>query len=127
MRLPGTVRLPAPVSGVWQTASWALRRRDATAAGLEQENAQLRQAVDSRATVDQAIGVLTAYQIPPTAGFEVLRELAAGGWSSGWRFSPSPTARLRTGRHPRRPAVPSSAACDRSPRPRAGPVRSDAR
>ncbi|MFF5650775.1 ANTAR domain-containing protein [Streptomyces collinus] len=52
-------------------------RDDAPSAGLEKENAQLRQAVTSHATVDQAIGVLLAvYRIPPTAGFEVLREVS---------------------------------------------------
>ncbi|MFF0093267.1 ANTAR domain-containing protein [Streptomyces canus] len=49
--------------------------QDATVARLEQENAQLRHAVDSHATVDQAIGVLVATRrIPSAAGFEVLRE-----------------------------------------------------
>ncbi|GKQ38475.1 ANTAR domain-containing protein [Streptomyces sp. A012304] len=49
--------------------------RDAAVARLEQENAQLRHAVDSHATVDQAIGVLVAtHRLPPAAGFEVLRE-----------------------------------------------------
>lgn len=44
---------------------------------LERENAQLRQAVDSHATVDQAIGVLVAvHRLTPTAGFEVLREVS---------------------------------------------------
>ncbi|MEV2211188.1 ANTAR domain-containing protein [Streptomyces sp. NPDC050997] len=52
-------------------------RDDATKARLEQENAQLRHAVDSHVTVDQAIGVLLAiYQLPPAAGFEVLREVS---------------------------------------------------
>jgi hypothetical protein len=52
-------------------------RDDATTARLEQENAQLRHAVDSHATVDQAIGVLIAvYQLPPAAGFDVLREVS---------------------------------------------------
>ncbi|MFD3501925.1 ANTAR domain-containing protein [Streptomyces sp. NPDC058676] len=51
--------------------------RDATVARLEQEIAQLRHAVDSHATVDQAIGVLVAaHRLPPTAGFEVLREVS---------------------------------------------------
>ncbi|MFG3016255.1 hypothetical protein ACGFZB_38620 [Streptomyces cinerochromogenes] len=43
----------------------------ATIARLEQENAQLRHAhaVDSHATVDQAIGVLTAsHQLAPAVG-----------------------------------------------------------
>ncbi|MFI6037869.1 ANTAR domain-containing protein [Streptomyces sp. NPDC051315] len=44
---------------------------------MEQENEQLRHAVDSHATVDQAIGVLTAiHQLAPAAGFEVLREVS---------------------------------------------------
>ncbi|MER7479064.1 ANTAR domain-containing protein [Streptomyces sp. NPDC126510] len=52
-------------------------RSDASATHLEQENDQLRQAVASHATVDQAIGVLLAvHRIPPTAGFEVLREIS---------------------------------------------------
>ncbi|MER7483134.1 ANTAR domain-containing protein [Streptomyces sp. NPDC126510] len=52
-------------------------RDDATNARLEQENAQLRRAVDSHATVDQAIGVLTAiHRLAPAAGFEVLREVS---------------------------------------------------
>jgi ANTAR domain len=51
--------------------------RDITVARLEQENAQLRHAVDSHATVDQAIGVLVAaHRLPPAAGFEVLREIS---------------------------------------------------
>ncbi|MEU9273276.1 ANTAR domain-containing protein [Streptomyces sp. NPDC048251] len=38
---------------------------------------QLRQAVDSLAVVDQAIGVLVAvHRIPPAVGFEMLREVA---------------------------------------------------
>ncbi|MDR6976014.1 hypothetical protein J2X68_002702 [Streptomyces sp. 3330] len=50
--------------------------RKATVA-MEQENAQLRQAVVSHAVVDQAIGVLIAvHRIPPDAGFEVLREVS---------------------------------------------------
>jgi ANTAR domain len=52
-------------------------RDDATTARLEQENAQLRHAIDSHARVDQAIGVLTAiHQLVPAAGFEVLREVS---------------------------------------------------
>jgi hypothetical protein len=44
---------------------------------LEQENTQLRHAIDSHAAVDQAIGVLIAvHRIPPDAGFEVLREVS---------------------------------------------------
>ncbi|GGX44273.1 ANTAR domain-containing protein [Streptomyces chryseus] len=51
--------------------------RDATADRLQQENTQLQHAVDSHATVDQAIGVLIAtHRIPPAAGFEVLREVS---------------------------------------------------
>lgn len=53
------------------------RRDDATIARLEQENAQLRKAVNSHATVDQAIGVLTAiHRLAPAAGFEVLSEVS---------------------------------------------------
>ncbi|MFJ1604500.1 ANTAR domain-containing protein [Streptomyces sp. NPDC088253] len=77
------------------------RRDDATIAGLEQENAQLQHAVGAHATVDQAIGILLAtHRIPPTAGFEVLREVSqrtnasctrsrkprsAGHWGSHYR------------------------------------------
>jgi hypothetical protein len=51
--------------------------RNATVARLEQENTQLRHAVDSHAVVDQALGVLIAvHRIPPDAGFEVLREVS---------------------------------------------------
>ncbi|MFD5739534.1 ANTAR domain-containing protein [Streptomyces massasporeus] len=51
--------------------------RDDVVARLERENAQLRQAVDSHATVDQAIGVLAAVcRLEPAAGFEVLREVS---------------------------------------------------
>jgi hypothetical protein len=50
-------------------------RDDATHARLERENAQLRHAINSHATVDQAIRVLTAiHRLTPAAGFEVLRE-----------------------------------------------------
>ncbi|MFD3841746.1 ANTAR domain-containing protein [Streptomyces sp. NPDC058642] len=50
---------------------------DATAARLEQENAQLRHAIDSHATVDQAVGVLIAiHRLSPATGFEVLREVS---------------------------------------------------
>ncbi|MFE2972239.1 ANTAR domain-containing protein [Streptomyces sp. NPDC059340] len=51
-------------------------RRVATVARREQENTQLRHAVDSHATIDQAIGVLIAthHRLPPAAGFVVLRE-----------------------------------------------------
>ncbi|MFE9497000.1 ANTAR domain-containing protein [Streptomyces collinus] len=54
-----------------------LPNRDAALGHLQQENARLRQAIGSRATVDQAIGVLIAiHRIPPTAGCEVLREVS---------------------------------------------------
>ncbi|MEU6687969.1 ANTAR domain-containing protein [Streptomyces sp. NPDC046832] len=37
----------------------------------------MRKAVDSRATVDQALGVLLAvYRFPPVTGFDVLREVS---------------------------------------------------
>lgn len=50
---------------------------DAEVARLRRENAELRQAVDSHATVDQAIGVLVATRrIRPDAGFDVLREVS---------------------------------------------------
>jgi hypothetical protein len=46
-------------------------------ARLEQENAQLRQAVDSHAVIDQALGALAAlHRMAPDAGFEVLREVS---------------------------------------------------
>ncbi|MEU4467509.1 ANTAR domain-containing protein [Streptomyces sp. NPDC024017] len=52
-------------------------RDHAANARLEQENAQLRQAVDSHARVDQALGILIAtHRLPPAAGFEVLREVS---------------------------------------------------
>ncbi|WP_426567314.1 ANTAR domain-containing protein [Streptomyces canus] len=51
--------------------------RDATVARLEHENAHLRHAVDSHATVDQAIGGLVAtHRLWPAAGFEVVREVS---------------------------------------------------
>ncbi|MDQ0577987.1 ANTAR domain-containing protein [Streptomyces rishiriensis] len=51
--------------------------RNATVARLEQEIAQMRQAVGSHAVVDQAIGVLIAvHRLAPAAGFEVLREVS---------------------------------------------------
>ncbi|MGW7494775.1 ANTAR domain-containing protein [Streptomyces luteogriseus] len=51
--------------------------RDDVVARLEQENSQLRQAVDSHATVDQAMGVLAAVcRLEPAAGFKVLREVS---------------------------------------------------
>ncbi|MFF1443346.1 ANTAR domain-containing protein [Streptomyces sp. NPDC058295] len=63
--------------------------RDAAVARLEQEIAQLRQAVGSHAVVDQAIGVLIAiHRIPPHTGFEVLREVSQ-------HRSPCRTARFR--------------------------------
>ncbi|CAL9417415.1 hypothetical protein SUDANB1_01778 [Streptomyces sp. enrichment culture] len=52
-------------------------RCDASPTYLQQENDQLRHAVASHATVDQAIGVLIAvHRIAPAAGFEVLREVS---------------------------------------------------
>ncbi|MFF7237995.1 ANTAR domain-containing protein [Streptomyces collinus] len=51
--------------------------RDAALGHLQQENAQLQQAIGSHARVDQAIGVLIAiHRIPPAVGFEVLREVS---------------------------------------------------
>ncbi|MFE2472446.1 ANTAR domain-containing protein [Streptomyces mirabilis] len=51
--------------------------RAATVAGREQENTQLRHAVDSHATIDHAIGVLIATRrLPPASGFDVLREIS---------------------------------------------------
>ncbi|GAA2230037.1 ANTAR domain-containing protein [Streptomyces indiaensis] len=53
------------------------RRGEASPTQLQQENDQLRHAVASHATVDQAIGVLIAvHRIAPAAGFEVLREVS---------------------------------------------------
>ncbi|MEV0499963.1 ANTAR domain-containing protein [Streptomyces spectabilis] len=44
-------------------------------ARLKEENRQLRQAVDSHAVIDQAIGVLIAlHRLTPATGWEVLRE-----------------------------------------------------
>ncbi|MEU9269124.1 ANTAR domain-containing protein [Streptomyces sp. NPDC048251] len=44
---------------------------------MEQENTQLRHAIDSHAAVDQALGVLiAAHRVPPGVGFEVLREVS---------------------------------------------------
>ncbi|MFD0055908.1 MULTISPECIES: ANTAR domain-containing protein [Actinomycetes] len=60
-------------------AQWPLpdENDDAVLDRLEQENAQLRYAVGSHATVDQAIGVLIAfYRLSPADGFEVLREVS---------------------------------------------------
>ncbi|MFJ6705630.1 MULTISPECIES: ANTAR domain-containing protein [unclassified Streptomyces] len=46
-------------------------------ARLQEENAQLRQAVDSHAVIDQAIGVLMAVRrVPPADGWHVLREVS---------------------------------------------------
>ncbi|MEU0060137.1 ANTAR domain-containing protein [Streptomyces sp. NPDC006334] len=78
--------------------------RDAVLSRLEHENAQLRQAVDSHATVDQAIGVLVAtHRIAPATGFEVLREVSQHtnlklravaetviGWALGQQPLPEP-------------------------------------
>ncbi|MFJ3441390.1 ANTAR domain-containing protein [Streptomyces sp. NPDC086081] len=51
--------------------------REDVVARLERENAQLRHAVASHATVDQAIGVLLAeHRLEPAAGFDVLREVS---------------------------------------------------
>jgi hypothetical protein len=80
---------------------------DAGLARLEQENTQLRHAIDSHATVDQAIGVLiAAHRLPPAAGFEVLREVSQHlniklhtvadtliHWGLGRRPLPEPLAR----------------------------------
>ncbi|MFE9476198.1 ANTAR domain-containing protein [Streptomyces griseofuscus] len=44
---------------------------------LNEENAQLQQAVVSHAVIDQAVGVLVAvWQVPPTDGWEVLVEVS---------------------------------------------------
>jgi hypothetical protein len=51
-------------------------RDGAVVVRLEQENAQLRHAVGSHATMDH-LGVLTAiHQLAPAVGFEVLREVS---------------------------------------------------
>ncbi|SEE66899.1 ANTAR domain-containing protein [Streptomyces sp. 2231.1] len=48
--------------------------RDQQVEQLEKEIAQLRQAVDSHATIDQAIGVLIClHQLTPDDGFTILR------------------------------------------------------
>ncbi|MFJ1812511.1 MULTISPECIES: ANTAR domain-containing protein [unclassified Streptomyces] len=76
----------------------------ATLEQLQQEIAQLRQAVGSHAVVDQAIGILIAvHGIAPGAGFEVLREVsqhtniklhtvakAVVGWALGQEPLPEP-------------------------------------
>jgi AmiR/NasT family two-component response regulator len=50
---------------------------DAEIARLGEENEQLRQAVESHAVVDQAIGVLAAVcRVPPAEGWQVLREVS---------------------------------------------------
>ncbi|WP_246260417.1 ANTAR domain-containing protein [Streptomyces typhae] len=42
---------------------------------MEEENRQLRQAIDSHAVIDQALGVLAAaHRLAPENGWEVLRE-----------------------------------------------------
>ncbi|MFJ2566548.1 ANTAR domain-containing protein [Streptomyces sp. NPDC087568] len=44
---------------------------------LNKENAQLRQAVDSHAVIDQAIGVLIAvWRVPPADGWQVLVDVS---------------------------------------------------
>ncbi|MDL5205342.1 ANTAR domain-containing protein [Streptomyces sp. ALI-76-A] len=111
---------------------------------MEQENAQLRQAVNSHATVDQAIGVLAAmHRLALAAGFEVLREVSQRtniklhtvaesviAWVLGQTL-PEPVGRswtrLCTGGHAsRRPQTGKPA---RTPRPgtprvgRSGPAR----
>ncbi|MFD5949669.1 ANTAR domain-containing protein [Streptomyces collinus] len=63
-----TSRTPQPLPEI---------KGEASPTHLQQENDQLRHAVASHATVDQAIGVLIAvHRIAPAAGFEVLREVS---------------------------------------------------
>jgi hypothetical protein len=51
--------------------------RAATVARREQENTQLRHAVDSHATIDHAIGVpIATHRLPQASGFDVLREIS---------------------------------------------------
>lgn len=51
--------------------------RDLAVTRLQQENSQLRHAVGSHATIDQAIGVLIAtHRLTPTTGFDVLRDVS---------------------------------------------------
>ncbi|MFI6023701.1 ANTAR domain-containing protein [Streptomyces sp. NPDC051287] len=69
-------------------------------ARLLEENAQLRQAVDSHAVIDQAIGVLMAvHRTPPADGWHVLREVsqhanvklhAAADEITGWALGARP-------------------------------------
>ncbi|MFI9753467.1 ANTAR domain-containing protein [Streptomyces collinus] len=91
--------------------------REDAVARLEGEVVQLRRAVDSHATVDQAIGVLIAvYRIVPEGGFEVLREVSQHtnikvralaemviGWGMGAALPPSVAGELDEAveRHPR--------------------------
>ncbi|MEU9313775.1 ANTAR domain-containing protein [Streptomyces sp. NPDC048256] len=98
--------------------------RNATVARLEQENAQLRQAVDSHAVVDQAIGVLVAvHRIAPDSGFEVLREVSQHtniklhavaemliGWALGQSLTEPVGQELDAAveRHSRRDDIPDS-------------------
>jgi predicted amidohydrolase YtcJ len=91
--------------------------REDAVARLEGEVVQLRRAVDSHATVDQAIGVLIAvYRIVPEDGFEVLRKVLQHtnikvralaemviGWGVGAALPPSVVREMDKAveRHPR--------------------------
>jgi len=67
-------RGPTSSDGRWPLAGQAAGEKIER---LREENAQLRQAVDSLAVIDQAIGVLIAvWQLPPEDGWEVLREVS---------------------------------------------------
>jgi hypothetical protein len=59
-----------PVRKQWFPAD---QGSDDKTARLSEENAQLKQAVESHAVIDQAIGVLIAvWRVPPAAGWEAL-------------------------------------------------------
>ncbi|MEU5757103.1 ANTAR domain-containing protein [Streptomyces sp. NPDC047829] len=60
-----------------QTPAAPEDRNEGKVQDLERENGQLRQAVDSHATIDQAIGVLIAvHRLQPAEGFDVLRDIS---------------------------------------------------
>ncbi|MFE7767593.1 ANTAR domain-containing protein [Streptomyces sp. NPDC057438] len=73
----------------------------AKTARLEEENALLRQAVDSQAAIGQAVGVLIAvHRVPAADGWDLLRQVSQNanlklhtvadevtGWALGYRSS----------------------------------------
>lgn len=87
--------------------------QSAKTAQLEEENAQLRQAVDSHAAIDQAIGVLIAvHRVPAADGWNVLREVSQNsnlklhtvadevtGWALGKPMSPRIHQELQAALH----------------------------